>query len=56
MESAPPGKSAWERAAVIVDVYNPSNEDSPQESRLTSIGRILAKSWKLHRHHLTLVE
>ena len=37
--NAPPGGSAWERAAVIVDVYNPSNEDSPQESRSTSTGR-----------------
>src|ERR1700733_6009439 len=26
------GRSAWERAAVIVDVYNPSDEDSPVES------------------------
>ena len=34
---APPGKSAWERAAVIVDVYNPSSEDSPRESRPTSM-------------------
>jgi hypothetical protein len=24
-------KSAWERAAVIVDVYNPFDEDSPDE-------------------------
>ena len=36
---APPGKSAWERAAVIVDVYNPSNEDSPRESSPTSMER-----------------
>jgi len=28
----PSGRSAWERAAVIVDVYNPSDEDSPVES------------------------
>jgi len=33
----PPAKSAWERAAVIVDVYNPSNEDSPRESKVTSV-------------------
>lgn len=32
-------KSAWERAAVIVDVYNPSNEWSPRESKLTSLER-----------------
>ena len=33
----PRAKSAWERAAVIVDVYNPSNEDSPRESKVTSV-------------------
>jgi len=32
----PRGKSAWECGAVIVDVYNPSNEDSPRESKVTS--------------------
>jgi hypothetical protein len=30
------GRSAWERAVVVVDVYNPSDEDSSRESSLTS--------------------
>ena len=35
--SEQPVKSAWERAAVIVEVYNPHDKVSPRESKLTSV-------------------
>src|SRR6266849_10137555 len=35
--SEQPVKSAWERAAVIVEVYNPRDKVSPRESKLTSL-------------------